>query len=195
MVAGGIATAAWGLVLSPAVDERERVKNTTPYLQDAYSDKLIAARRGYSDQSYIHIEDKILMCGSKPGCKGQYSVQQLMQAERKVSSSLQSLAHYYGVLSRCIGSKVCSARTAYHFLCEDATEKYKGIVAIREHVLERLGLEGMNEDDLKNKGKEMERGARVIYGLRAFSEGCLEWNRKNPRDKAPVVEKPFITYL
>lgn len=191
----GVVTALWGFVLSPAVDERERVKNTTPYLQDAYSDKLIAARRGYSDQSYIHIEDKILMCGSNPECKGGYSVEQLMEAERKASSSLEPLAHYYAVLSRCVESQICSARAAYQFLCEDVTEKFKGIVAIRDHVLERLGLEGMNKNDLESMAKEMERGARVVYGLRAFSDGCLEWNRENPSDKVPIVEKPFITYL
>ncbi len=177
-----------------STEEQERVKATTPYLKEAYAERLNTARNDYTDHSYIHVEDKILMCGSRPTCIGGYSVEQLRQAEAKASASLQPLAHFYNVLGNCVANDICSARVAYHDLCVDATEKYRGIVAIREHVVERMRLEGIGEYDLDSKRKEMERDNRVIHGLRSFSEGCLEWNRNNPDNQATIVDKPFITY-
>lgn len=136
-VVGGIFAAIYGFILSPEVEERERIRVTIPYLEAAYSEKSNAARDKYVELSYMTIEDKILVCGSRPGCIGNYSLEQLRETERTVSKAIKPLAHHYSVLARCIESKICSARAAYGYLCADATEKYFGIAAIRQHVLDR----------------------------------------------------------
>ena len=111
-VAGGIGAAIYEFLLSPQVEERERTQVTMPYLNNAYSDKLNSARDAYEDAAAVIVENKIMMCGSRPGCLGSIGEQELLLREREMSSALRPLAHYYGVLAQCVESSICSARGA-----------------------------------------------------------------------------------
>ena len=175
-------------------DERERAKATIPYIKDAYSDELNAAREKYTQLSYPTIEDKILMCGGEPGCKGDYTIQQLIDAAKQLSHDLRPLAHFYSVLAQCIENEICSARIAYESLCADATEKYYGVAEIRQHVLDRMKWEGIDAAEIAKMGEELERDSRVKEGLSSFKDGCLKWNQENPDSKVTIKEKTFIVY-
>ncbi len=214
-VVGGIVAAVYGLVLSPKVEERQRVQVTIPYLQSAYTDKLNSARDAYRSAAGAVIEDKILMCGSRPGCIGRYDEMDLLKIEERMSGGLRPLAHYYSVLARCVESHICSVRAACVYLCADATEIYEGVKAIRGHVLDRIKWQALGispqedpervqeilrerensfQGELDKRKEEMERTSRVLEGLGSFAEQCLQWNKDNPDMPVKVITDPFIVY-
>jgi len=186
VVIGGIYVADHAFILSGKVEERERVRNTIPFLEKANLPEFQEARARFDEAQYVFMSAD--MAGRDDRSPDYKNSDELAALERKTGRNLVRLAAYYEMLDQCISASICSERALRHALCRDATQLHDDLT----HLKRVLELRYKNEkfQMLTPHAQDRVRIYASLRGLETFAKGCHSWNEHNPRDKALLSDGP-----
>lgn len=189
VIIGGIGIAIQEFVLSGKIEERDRVRNTLPLLENVYKPEFILARTKISEISFEVMNDQ--MSGGEPQSPEFVPLQKWLPLERDMSTIVRPLAGYYEMMAHCVIAEACSARVAFQSLCKDASQLQVDISAIKRHVERRYTRE---EEGVMPKWERQERENRIydkLMGFTLYTSMCRKWNENNPKFIAPIIEGSF----
>lgn len=176
------------------IEERERVRNSIPLLEKAYSEKFENARSTFRDQTVVMMGAQ--MAGPDDTQSPEYrSASQLMQLERESADMLGPLSSYYTMMSQCVTGHICSEWTTFHTLCLDATQHWRDLERMKELTEARFALEGSTPLTDESMGNERARQFARLRGFATFSSLCEEWNAERTDRPVAVARDAFRTPL
>lgn len=186
-VIGGIAAGVHAFILGPKVEERERVRNTMPFLEKAAAAEFQDARARFAEMQLVFMGAS--MAGpDRSGDPDYRSVRDLAILEGKAGQTLVRLAGFYETVERCIAGDICSERFIRHSLCRDATQLYDDVSHLKKVLESRYTLEKFEKMD--PFAQDRKRMYASLGGFEIFSAGCRRWNDKHPQDSVSVSDGP-----
>jgi hypothetical protein len=187
VVIGGIFAAVHAFILSGQTEERERVRNTIPYLEKASLPEFQEARARFDEMQYVFMSAD--MAGPRDYRNADYrNVQDLAALERKTGQILTRLASFYETVNQCVSASICSERATRHTLCRDATQLYDDLNHLKRVLENRYASEKFQM--LTPHAQDRKRMYASLRGLEVFAIECRAWNERHPRDKVLVSDGP-----
>jgi hypothetical protein len=186
VIMGGVAAAVYEFVLSGKTEERERVRNTIPFLEKAGSPEFREARARFDEIYYVLMSAS--MAGNDLKSPDYRDVHALRTLELKAGQVLSRQGSFYETVSQCLAASICSERAARHTLCLDATQLQDDLGLLKVGVSQLYAMH--KHQLLAPHAEDQKRMYRALRGIETFAAGCHAWNKERPGDPVPVSDGP-----